>query len=327
VQLGGTITYTISYVNASNRTMAAAFILDRIPTGTQYMGSMGGISRTHEGALVSWYLGNLAPGDNGTVRLAIGVPMRMPDGATILNRAWITSPTSSSIVYSFALTTVVEPTPTPTDIPTRRPGQRWVVHLPIALRRAGAAAFLTPTPTRVASRTATATRTRTPSATRSATVARTPTGTPAGPTPTPRVIAIVYDDGSAESSQSWEVGKGFAVRLNQPLTPAHLVSARFYLLNPAPIRVHVWDAAGNDLIAPFVATPARDGAFDVDLSHLGLVVSDSFYYVGFTHMLDYRPDIQVDLDDPSGYSYEVDDQYFERRTNLDYMIRVSVWYE
>ena len=158
-------------------------------------------------------------------------------------------------------------------------------------------------------------------------MARTPTGTPPGPTPTPHVITIAYDDGSAESSQSWEVGKGFAVRMNQPLTPAHIMAARFYLLNPAPIQVHVWDNAGDDLITPFVANPTRDGALDVDLSPLGLVVSDSVYYVGFTYTVDYRPDIQVDLDPPFGYSYEVDGGLFENKPTLNYMIRVSLWFE
>jgi len=123
------------------------------------------------------------------------------------------------------------------------------------------------------------------------------------------------------------MGKGFAVRMNQPLTPAHLVRVRCYLLNRAPIQVHVWGAAGNDLITPFIANPTQDGALDVDLSHLGLVIRDSVYYVGFTYTMDYRPDIQVDLDPPFGCSYEVDGAYLEKKTNLNYMIRVSVWFE
>jgi hypothetical protein len=65
----------------------------------------------------------------------------------------------------------------------------------------------------------------------------------------------------------------------------------------------------------------------VDLSHLGLVVSDSIYYVGFAYSVDYWPDIQVDPDPSFGYSYEVDRDYFEQRMDRNYMIRVSVWHE
>jgi len=328
--------------------MPATFVHDRIPTGTLYLGSTGGISRTREGALVSWFLGNLAPGDHGLVRLVIGVPMRMQGEAVILNRTWITSPNAIGPVYSTALTTVTVPTAEPTETATRRPGQQWTLYLPVVVRNARAGVRATATPTERATptprltgtpaATRTATRTVTPTASRTAlqtatptpsrTASRTPTrtGTP-GPTPTPHVVSIMYDDGSAESSQSWEVGKGFALRVNRPSRPAHIVGVGFFLQNPAPIEVHIWDDTGADLITPVVASPTRDGDVIVDLSPLGLVIRDSAFYAGFIHTVDYRPDIQVDLNHPYQMSYEADGGYFEKKTNLNYMIRVQLWYE
>ena len=136
----------------------------------------------------------------------------------------------------------------------------------------------------------------------------------------------MYDDGSAESSQSWETGKGFALCVNRPFTPARVVGAGFCLLSPAPIQVHVWDESGRDLIAPFVAHPTGDGFFRVDLTDRGLVIADMAFYVGFTYTVDYQPDIQVDLDPPFGQHYEVDGAYFEKKTNGNFLIWAFVQY-
>jgi len=90
---------------------------------------------------------------------------------------------------------------------------------------------------------------------------------------------LAYDDGTMDTNTSWETGKGFAVRFTPP-GQAQLVRARYYLLDPRPIQVHVWDANHTDLIAPFTANTNQDGWNDVDLSAYNLTVSDDFY-VGF----------------------------------------------
>lgn len=134
---------------------------------------------------------------------------------------------------------------------------------------------------------------------------------------------LAYDDGVAESWQSQDSGSGFAVRFTNPGAAARLSGARFYL-NAAsagvPIQVHVWDAAHNDLITPFSATPpAGEGWFQVDLSAHSLTVTGDFY-IGFLSTAAYQPDIGVDTSAPDGRSHEVP---WEAASN-DYMIRATI---
>lgn len=136
---------------------------------------------------------------------------------------------------------------------------------------------------------------------------------------------LAYDDGSAESNQSWDqLNAGFAVRFTSPGASARLVRARYYL-NTAqaghPIEVHVWDVNHNDLIAPFAATPpAGEGWFNVDLSSYNLTVSGDFY-VGFLYAAQHSdPSVGVDDSAPDGRSYEVPWSAYAN----DYMIRAVV---
>ena len=134
---------------------------------------------------------------------------------------------------------------------------------------------------------------------------------------------LAYDDGTAESWQSQDSGSGFAVRFTNPSAAARLSGARFYL-NAAsadvPIQVHVWDAAHNDLITPFSATPpAGEGWFQVDLSAHSLTMTGDFY-IGFLSTAAYQPDIGVDTSAPDGRSHEVP---WEAASN-DYMIRATI---
>ena len=103
-----------------------------------------------------------------------------------------------------------------------------------------------------------------------------------------------------------------------------MVRTRFYVHNPAPIQVHIWDQSKADLFAPFTAYPTADGWFEVDLMALNLYTTQDDLYVGFTHVEGYRPDIGVDTSNPRGHSYEVDGAYYEVRDNLEYMIGVVV---
>ncbi len=144
---------------------------------------------------------------------------------------------------------------------------------------------------------------------------------PPTPTPTPAESELSYDDGTAESNQSYTTGNGFAVRFTPPGGGSKLVRARFYFIAPvAPIAVHVWDTNHSDLISPITATPTGDGWFDVDLSAANLTVNGDFY-LGFLYTQDAAPTIGTDTSDPDGRSYEVP---WEQKTGLDYMIRAVV---
>jgi len=134
---------------------------------------------------------------------------------------------------------------------------------------------------------------------------------------------LAYDDGQGEADASWEVGKGFAVCFTPPEGGHKLVRARYYLYDPRPIEVHVWDADHNDLITPFTANTTQEGWNDVDLSAYNIAVSDDFC-LGFLHLEAYRPTLGSDFDAPDGRSYEVDGHYWQVQTGKDYMIRAVV---
>ncbi len=133
---------------------------------------------------------------------------------------------------------------------------------------------------------------------------------------------LAYDDGAMDTNTSWETGKGFAVRFTPPADQAQLMRARYYLQDPRPIEVHVWDENHNDLIAPFTANTGQDGWNDVDLSAYNLTVSGDFY-VGFFHLEDYRPTLGIDTTSADDRSFEVDGEYWEQQGS-DYMIRAVV---
>jgi hypothetical protein len=180
---------------------------------------------------------------------------------------------------------MVTPTPTRTGIPSAAKH----VYLPVALRNHASPVLPTPTPT--------------------ATMA---------------LMEHRYADDTAESYQSADVGRGFAAFFPSVPTSQRLVRAHFYLHNPAPIQVHIWDQNKADRFAPFTAYPAADGWLEVDLMGLGLYTTADDFYVGFTYVEGYQPDIGVDTGNPRGRSYEVDGAYFELRDSLEYMIGIVV---
>jgi len=133
---------------------------------------------------------------------------------------------------------------------------------------------------------------------------------------------LTYDDGTMETNTSWETGKGFAVRFAPSGGQSQLMRARYYLLDPRPIEVHVWDENHTDLITPFTANTDQDGWNDVDLSAYNVSVSGDFY-VGFLHLEGYRPTLGIDTTSADGRSFEVDGAYWQQQTS-DYMIRAVV---
>ena len=139
--------------------------------------------------------------------------------------------------------------------------------------------------------------------------------------PPPPEQELAYDDGAMDTNTSWETGKGFAVRFTPP-GQVQLMRARYYLLDPRPIEVHVWDANRTDLITPFTANTNQDGWNDVDLSAYNITVSGDFY-VGFLHLEDYRPTLGVDTTSADLRSFEVDGAYWEQQTS-DYMMRAVI---
>jgi hypothetical protein len=125
-------------------------------------------------------------------------------------------------------------------------------------------------------------------------------------------VELAYDGGIPETGYGWaQADRGYAVRLTPPSEDTVLLTARLYVFRvvraPAPIRIHVWDAARVEMIEPFEVTPTETGWFDVDLSAFALHVGDGDFYVGYTQTLaDKYPLIGLDTGDtPTDRSYHI----------------------
>jgi hypothetical protein len=138
---------------------------------------------------------------------------------------------------------------------------------------------------------------------------------------------LAHDDGTMDSTVSWEAGKGYAACFSPPGGSARILRARYYVQLPSmPVEVHVWDATTHaDLLpAPFQGNPWQDGWNDIDLSSFNLTVTGDFC-VGFLYLTDYQPTLGVDTSAPvDNQSYEVDGAYWELQEGYDAMIRVVV---
>ena len=140
---------------------------------------------------------------------------------------------------------------------------------------------------------------------------------------------IAYDDGTAEDGRSYAaVGPQMMVRFSLPSgwTEAKLLTAKYYIFrDPVPFKVHVYGSdRSTDLITPFEVTPTSTRWFDVDLSGLGLTVTEDFYIT--LELMEYsKPFIGFDMTEPIvGRSYGGTPGDWYHRTNGDYMIRAVV---
>ena len=98
---GGLLTYTISYSNTGSATAASAVLVDDIPAGTT-VADAGGGTVSNNGTVVTWQLGDLAPGASGQKTLVVLVTAA--NGALLSNLVKITS---GSFSDSFTMTTSV----------------------------------------------------------------------------------------------------------------------------------------------------------------------------------------------------------------------------
>ncbi|MEW6216764.1 MAG: PKD domain-containing protein, partial [Candidatus Bipolaricaulota bacterium] len=138
------------------------------------------------------------------------------------------------------------------------------------------------------------------------------TEAPEAATAAGREVELAYDGGTPETGYGWAFAdRGYAVRFTPPSEDTVLLTARLYVFRvvraPAPIRIHVWDAARVEMIEPFEVTPTETGWFDVDLSAFALRVGDGDFYVGYTQTLaDKYPLIGLDAGDtPTDRSYHI----------------------
>jgi uncharacterized repeat protein (TIGR01451 family) len=83
VNSGATISYTLTWSNTGNMNATGAVLTDPLPANTTFVSATGG--GTASGGTVTWSLGTLNGGANGSVSLVVRVVTPLNDGTVITN--------------------------------------------------------------------------------------------------------------------------------------------------------------------------------------------------------------------------------------------------
>ena len=109
VTSGDELTYAFSFANHGGSTAPGTLLRSPIPAGTSFLSATGG--GTFDGAAVTWPLGSLAPGANGTVTMTVSVTA--PGGSTITSDATTIGSGTQTRGGPAIVTSVVAPDPPP----------------------------------------------------------------------------------------------------------------------------------------------------------------------------------------------------------------------
>ena len=82
-EVGETLTYTLSYTNVGNQISSGVVLTDTLPTGVEFLAASDG--GRYSGSNVTWNLGQLAPGQSGSVTVSV----RVWNAGVILNTVTI----------------------------------------------------------------------------------------------------------------------------------------------------------------------------------------------------------------------------------------------
>ncbi len=106
-------------------------------------------------------------------------------------------------------------------------------------------------------------------------------------THTVAVNQLAYDDGQADYYIGWgSPGGGLAVRMTPKMYPHYPTHIRLFAMADSMVTLKVWDDDGpgglpQTVLASIEATVSAGGDwFDVDISHLELVIDSGSFYVG-----------------------------------------------
>lgn len=91
VKAGQNIVYTLSYANNGNATATNAVLVDTLPLGVDFVSATSGGIYREDIRTVSWNLGNLRPGQAGSVSLEVKTRADLNHGVVIENNASLTS--------------------------------------------------------------------------------------------------------------------------------------------------------------------------------------------------------------------------------------------
>jgi len=120
IKPNGIITYSITYKNSGNRAASSVSIGDTIPAGTTYVNGSSTAGGTLTGNLLSWTIGSVAAGAQGSVSFQLLVSSTASDGDIIRNTAALTSAAQGTI-NSNAVNTQVLSSPSILTVKTGLP--------------------------------------------------------------------------------------------------------------------------------------------------------------------------------------------------------------
>jgi len=109
VAAGGNLTYTLSYSNSGNANATGTILTDALPSNTTFVSATGG--GTVSAGTVTWSIGNLNSGANGSVQLVVRVASPLADGTVLTNGTCSLRSTQTTAVSAAPVTTTVTSNP------------------------------------------------------------------------------------------------------------------------------------------------------------------------------------------------------------------------
>jgi hypothetical protein len=110
VWAGGELVYTIHYNVTGQEIAQGVAIADDIPGSTTYVSCEGGTVCSRAGDRITWFVGDVLPGEGGVVTLTLQVDGPLPHGTVITNAATMSDDNGGAPVRADEETTVASQT-------------------------------------------------------------------------------------------------------------------------------------------------------------------------------------------------------------------------
>jgi len=109
---GGTIAYTLTYLNRGAIDLTGVVVQDRVPPDTGFLSAGGG--GTLANGVVSWSIGVLPAGGSGSVQMTVRIQPSISAGGTIINGSSVIGSDQTATVTGYPATTIVVGAAAPT---------------------------------------------------------------------------------------------------------------------------------------------------------------------------------------------------------------------
>lgn len=109
IEVGESLTYTISLTNSGSYTATNGVLTDTIPLNTTYVPGSASDGGVEAGGVITWSLGEMSPSENITRTFRVVVNDGVPDGVVIANTAYVEAENVSGLIASNTVQTMVGP--------------------------------------------------------------------------------------------------------------------------------------------------------------------------------------------------------------------------